>query len=110
MIQETIEEIEAKLLQEPKLSDEHRTELLALLATLKQEMRELSKTHADEAASIAGFTELSTHIATRTGKNRRLLALSLEGLTTSVAGLEKTHPRLVEIVNSICTTLSNLGI
>ena len=110
MIRQTIEAIEARLGQEARLTPEHREELLRLLATLKSEVGELSQTHAEEAESIAGFTGLSTQLATRTEPNPRLLELSLEGLATSVNGFEKSHPRLVEIVNSICTTLSNLGI
>jgi len=38
------------------------------------------------------------------------LRLSLEGLSSSVGELEKSHPRLVQIVNAISNTLSNLGI
>jgi len=34
----------------------------------------------------------------------------LEGLGQSVEGFEKSHPRLVQIVNGISNTLSNLGI
>ena len=47
---------------------------------------------------------------TRAEKNPQLLELSLQGLSASVTELEKSHPKLVEIVNAICTTLSNLGI
>jgi len=36
--------------------------------------------------------------------------LSLEGLSSSVEGFEKSHPKLVQIVNAISNTLSNLGI
>jgi hypothetical protein len=110
MIRQTIESIESRLKQETRLPSENREELLQLLATLKAEVGELSETHAEQAESIAGFTGLSTQLATRAEPNPRLLELSLEGLATSVNGFEKSHPRLVEIVNSICTTLSNLGI
>jgi hypothetical protein len=34
----------------------------------------------------------------------------LAGLSASVEGFEKSHPKLVEIVNRICTALSGLGI
>ena len=43
-------------------------------------------------------------------KNPELLKLALEGLASSVEGFEESHPHLVQIVNSICNTLSNLGI
>jgi hypothetical protein len=110
MIEQTIEEIEHKLADTSALNADQRAELLQLLATLKSEIGRLSKTNVDQAKSIAGFVELSAHEATRSEKNPQLLRLSLTGLGASVAGIEKSHPRLVEIVNTICTTLSNLGI
>jgi hypothetical protein len=36
--------------------------------------------------------------------------ISVKGLRSSVAGFEKSHPRLAQVVNSISNTLSNLGI
>lgn len=110
MIQHTIEEIEARLKQTDQLTEENRQELLCLLTTLKTEMNTLSATHGEQAQSIARFTELSAHEAFRSEKNPRLLDLSLSGLKASVEGFENTHPKLVEIVNNMCTTLSNIGI
>jgi len=110
MIDETTSQIEARLKDTSSLSEEARQELARLLATLKMEVTELSKTHAEQAQSIAGFAQTSTHEATREEKNPQLLELSLEGLATSVEGIEESHPRLVQLVNRICTTLSNLGI
>jgi hypothetical protein len=81
-----------------------------LVGTLKSEVAALSKTHGEQAESIAGFADLSTHEATRAEQNPRLLKLSLEGLGSSVKELEDSHPRLVQIVNAISNTLSNLGI
>ena len=92
------------------MNDERKRELLQLMATLKSEVAELSKTHGEQAQSIAGFTEISAHEATRTEQNPELLKLSLEGLGSSVQGFEESHPRLVQIVNAISSTLSNLGI
>ena len=71
------------------------------LATLKSEVAALSKTHSEQAESIAGFTEVSTREATREQKNPHLLELSLDGLTASVEEFESSHPKLVQIVNSI---------
>ena len=110
MIEETVKAIEASLRDSESISDERKRELVQLLGTLKSEIAELSKTHREAARSIAGFTELSAHEATRTQPNPRLLELSLEGLTSSVEGFEESHPRLVQIVNGITNTLSNLGI
>ena len=110
MIEDTLGKIEAKIQGAETINDDRRRELLQLLGTLKSEVGELSKTHEDQAQSIAGFAEVSAHEATRAEQNPHLLRLSLEGLSSSVRELEKSHPRLVRIVNAISNTLSNLGI
>jgi hypothetical protein len=110
MIEETIGKLEAKIQSADSIKEDRRTELVQLLSTLKSEVAELSKTHGEQAQSIAGFAELSTHEATRSEQNPHLLKLSLEGLSSSVAELRGSHPRLVQIVNAISNTLSNLGI
>jgi hypothetical protein len=110
MIEDTIGKIEARIQGAETVKEERRQELLELLGTLKSEVAELSKTHQEQAQSIASFTELSTHEAIRTEQNPELLDLSLRGLGSSVRGFEESHPRLVQIVNSISSTLSNLGI
>lgn len=110
MIEKTIGEIETRIQGADSVKDDRRRELLQLLATLKSEVAELSKTHGEEAQSIAGFTQVSAHEATREPQNPQLLDLSLQGLRSSVEGFEKSHPKLVQIVNAISNTLSNLGI
>jgi len=110
MIDDTISKIKARIESSDAIKDERRHELLDLLATLRSEVAKLSKTHGEEAQSIAGFTELSTHEATRSEQNPQLLDLSLRGLSSSVKGFEQSHPRLFQIVNAISNTLSNLGI
>jgi archaellum component FlaC len=110
MIEDTIGKLEAKIKSAESIKEDRRNELAQLLSTLKTEVAALSKTHEDQAQSIAGFAELSTHEATRAEQNPKLLKLSLDGLSSSVDELEKTHPRLVQIVNAISNTLSNLGI
>ncbi len=87
-----------------------KQELLDLLGRLKSEVSNLSKTNDEQASSIAGFARVSTHEATRTKPDSKLVEISVNGLRSSVDGFEKTHPQLVEIVNRISNTLSNLGI
>ncbi len=110
MIEKTIGEIEAKIRGAKVVSEEHKRELLQLLSQLKSEVGTLEKTHDEQAASIAGFAQLSAHEATRTNQNPQSLQLSLQGLRSSADGFEKSHPKLVQIVNAISNTLSNLGI
>jgi hypothetical protein len=110
MIEDTIGKIQSRLEGADAIKEDRKQELLQLLGTLKAEVAELSKTHGEEAQSIAGFAEVSTHEATRAEQNPELLKLSLRGLGSSVQGFEESHPRLVQIVNTISQTLSNLGI
>ena len=110
MIENTISEIEARIGGAESVSAERKAELLKLLGTLKTEIAELSKTHGEQADSIANFAKSSAHEATRTEPNPQLRELSNQGLLSSVDGIEKSHPRLVQIVNVISKTLSDLGI
>lgn len=110
MIDETLTKIETRIQAANSVGEDRKHELLQLLAKLKTEVAELSKTHNERAESIAGFTQISTHEATRESKDPQLLDLSLRELRSSVEGFEKTHPQLVQLVNSISNTLSNLGI
>ena len=110
MIQHTIDKIEERLQKTDSLNEKNKSELLNLVSTLRVEIADLSKTHNEQAESITKFTEVSAHEATRQEKNPELLKLSIEGLGTSVRGFESSHPRLVNVVNDICSMFSNLGI
>ncbi len=110
MIRETITQIEARIQNAKSLNGAKKKELLDLVSTLKAEVSEFSRTHPEHTQSITGFAEVSIHEAIREERNPQLLKLSLQGLSTSVEGFEGSHPKLVGIVNSICLTLSNIGI
>jgi hypothetical protein len=107
MIRDTISKIEARLQGANACSDEVRAELLQLLGELKREIRTVDE---EQALSIAGHTEHVTVQATGEARNPELLKRSIQELSESVDGFEKSHPRLVEVVNRIATTLSNIGI
>ncbi|MGA2684329.1 MAG: DUF4404 family protein [Verrucomicrobiota bacterium] len=110
MNESNLNEIEEKIREAKSINEERKRELLQLLGTLKSEIVKLSRTHDEQAQSIAGFAELSAHEATRRQQNPQSLQHSLAGLRSSVEGFETSHPQLVRIVNSISNTLSNLGI
>ena len=80
MIKKTIGEIEARIQGADALGDERKRELLQLLGTLKTEIGTLSKTHDEQAESIAGFARVSAHEATRGGKIRNYSKLT-QGIT-----------------------------
>ena len=110
MLRETVSKIEERIQHVDSISEENKTELLTLLSALKEEVENLSETQREEAESITGFAQVSAHEATRKEVNPQLLKLSIEGLSSSVSGFETSHPKLSEIVNSICHVLSNMGI
>lgn len=110
MINETIARIEARVRETGTIREEEKTELIKLLSELKAEVTELSETHKEQAESIARFTDVSAHEATRKEKDSRLLSLSVDGLTSSVEGFENSHPDLVQIVNRISVMLAGMGI
>jgi chromosome segregation ATPase len=91
MIEQIIRDIEAKIRAET-ISDSGKGELQQLLAKLKAEVATLQKTC--ETAR----------------EKQRSLKTSVEELRSSVEGFEQSHPKLVQTVNSISSTLSNLGV
>jgi len=110
MIEKTISEIEAQIGGAESVSAGRKAELLKLLGTLKTEVAELSKTHGEQADSIAAFAKASAHEVTRADQNPESREHSIKNLQSSTGGFEQSHPRLVEIVNAISKTLSDLGI
>ncbi|HEY1789600.1 MAG TPA: DUF4404 family protein [Verrucomicrobiae bacterium] len=91
MIQQTISDIEAKIRAEP-VSEPAKGELLQLIATLKTEIAVLDET------------------SNASREKQQVLKSSVEELRSSVEGFEKSHPRLIQAVNSISSTLSNWGV
>lgn len=110
MIEETIKRIEERVQKAPAMKAENRAAVLGLIDQLKGELHEVAKRELDQARSVAGFAELSAHEATKEHANEGLLAIALDGLKRSVEGFEDSHPKLVQVINSISTSLSNLGI
>lgn len=110
MINDAISKIEAKILENEVLKEDKKKELIELVEALKKEIVSLSDNDKENAASIANFTSSSAHEAIKSDKNEELLAISLDGLATSVRKFEVTHPELTKAVNAVCNFLSNLGI
>ncbi len=110
MVDDTLAQLTTTIQQSPTLSAAQQAELLHLLRTLQGEMTALAATHDEHAASIVRFTDVSTHEVVRQQRNPQLVALSLQGLASSVQDLETSHPQLVQLVNSLCLLLSNLGV
>jgi chromosome segregation ATPase len=111
MIEDTLEKIEARIKNSKTISEEKRRELQELLGKLRNEVSNLAETRPEQAESITRLTDISTSEATRRDeKNRTVLNESLGGLEKSVKEFEDSHPQLVQVVNTISSTLANLGI
>jgi len=74
MAKGTVEKVEVSA---EALQREQRRELHQLLGLLRSELTELSKTHGEQAKSIAGFARVAAHEATRTQPNPHLLELAI---------------------------------
>jgi len=110
MIEKTISEIEARVRGVESVNTTQKQELLDLLGKLKAEVGALEQTHSQKAKTIADSINVSTQAATSGAQNPESVRTSVDGLRSSVEGFEQSHPKLVQIVNSLSNMLSNLGI
>lgn len=110
MIPERIAQIEATLRNAANIPDGTRQELLDLLAGLKAEVTPLVTTHGESAQQIAGRADAAVQAAVRREEKPEEAAQAVEGLAASVRDFEASHPKLVQIVDRLAVTLSNMGI
>lgn len=110
MIPERIAQIEATLRRNSQIPEATRAELLELLAGLKSEVAPLVATHGESAQQIAGSADVAVQAAVRRSEEPAEADQALEGLTDSVREFETSHPQLVQVVNRLAHTLSNMGI
>ena len=110
MISERLAKIEAALRDNNAIPEAARQELLGLLAGLKAEVTPLVATHSDSAHQITGSAESAVQATMKREEQPEHAAQAVQGLAASVRQFEATHPRLVEIVDELALTLSNLGI
>lgn len=106
MIPDRIAQIEATLHSSASIPEETRRELLELVASLKTEVAGLG----EQAQHIAGSADLAVQAAARREDQPAEATEALEGLTASVREFEASHPRLVQVVDRLALTLSNMGI
>jgi hypothetical protein len=110
MLEDTVKKVEDAIRKIDSLKGPDKTELLALLGALKTEVARLSETDQEQAHSIASLADMAAHEATRQGKSPALMKHSVDGLALSSKGFEASHPKLVGIVNELCTMLARIGI
>ena len=110
MIPERIAQIEATLRNSPNIPDATRQELLDLFSSLKTEVAPLVKSHGESVDQIAGSADAAVQAAVRREERPEEAAQAVEGLAASVRDFEASHPKLVQIVDRLAVTLSNMGI
>lgn len=99
MIEQTIQQIEARLRASENLTSETRDELLQLLATLRT-----------EAGQLPPAAERVTQPSSPAGAETGSMQTSIDQLRHSVEEFEDSHPRLVQLTNHVANTLAGLGI
>ena len=110
MLDETLAKLETNIRASEAIQADKKAELLRLLASLKSEIATLAHTHVEHAESVISLAERSMHEAIRQPQDPQLAASALQELAASVAELEVSHPRLVNVVNAISVLLANIGI
>jgi hypothetical protein len=108
MIQDRIAKIETTLASAADLPPATREEILALLAELKTEVSGLESAHREQAQSITRSADAAFSLAAQPKTQPESAAL--QDFRASVQGFEASHPRLVQVVDQIALTLSNMGI
>lgn len=110
MLKDTISKMESIVQAANSVDDVKKNQLLQLIEQLKKEIVEVKEVDSEKFQSIANFANASTYEATKANKDPELLQISLDGLSKAVQRFEASHPDLVSVVNSICTSLSNSGL
>ena len=98
MIEEKLNRIEEKIRQAPSMQDENKETVLNLLED------------SERLSSTGSFAEAGTNEVVREGGDKGILDIALNGVRESVKEFEESHPKLVQVMNSICTQLSNSGL
>ena len=110
MIEDKLSRIEKKIRNANSMEDGNKNSILELLDELRNELKEVDHKSSGQLSSAGSFAEAGANEVTREDGDKGILDIALSGLNESVKGFEKSHPKLVEVVNSICTQLSNSGI
>ena len=105
MIDQTVKQIEERLRSLSALPEERKTELFSLLKNLKMEIAALEHSRSSESEALAASLTTSLAATAKPGP-----VSSADHLRSSVHGFEDSHPRLVQLVNSLSTLLASLGL
>ena len=110
MTDEHIEKTKSAIESAENIPADRKAELLDLLSKLKPAIAKVSKTHHEDARSIARLVEASANETIRPEKKPEHTNRLLHELKQSVDNFETSHPELVAFVGKYSTVLSALGI
>src|SRR6266699_2982600 len=109
MTDEHIEKTKSAIESAGNIPSEKKAELLGLLSKLKPAIAKVSRTHHEDAGSIARLVSASAQEAIRAQKKPELTKRFLHELKQSVRNFEASHPQLAGFVNEYSALLSALG-
>ena len=96
MIDRHIDNLESRIRNAEGLSDERRTELLGLLASMRAEAASLPKDSTGVEAADLPHDKPTEAVVTE--------------IQDSLAEFEASHPKLTQLTNQVAMVLSNMGI
>ena len=101
MIEDKLKSIEERIRQSENMKGENKEAVLNLLAELKDEI-DTSNEGVQEDVKL-GISEMGH-------EDEGIIKSAFNEINKSISEFEESHPKLVQIVNSICTQLSNSGL
>jgi len=101
MIEDKLKSIEERIRQSENMKGENKDAVLNLLAELKDEINTSSEGVEEDVKQ--GISEMGH-------EDEGIIKSAFNEINKSISEFEESHPKLVQIVNSICTQLSNSGL
>lgn len=101
MVEDKLKRIEERISQSENMAGENKAQVLELLKELKSEMSENSENVG---------TELKQNISKIDSEDEGFIKSAFSDINETINEFEESHPKLVQIINSICTQLSNSGL
>lgn len=101
MVEDKLKKIEERISQSENMAEENKAMVLELLKELKSEIGENSENVGPE---------LKQNISEIDSDDEGFIKSAFNDMNGTLAEFEESHPKLVQIVNSICTQLSNSGL
>ena len=104
MIQEKLKSIEERINSSASMKKENKEAILKLLSELQSEFDQVETEKTDQIASLESLGKLETE------EDEGLIKSAFNEVSDSIKEFEENHPKLIQVVNSICTQLSNAGL